>query len=241
MSNDMRFRPLFTARLAGLLYLIVIVGGAIAELFTRERLVVGNDAAATAHNIVDHEQLFRWGFASDVIALLCVIPLIVLLYQLLTVVDRRIALIALCFSLVGTAVQAASLLGHFAVIVLLTRGPAFGVPMELLQAQAYMALQLQGIGYAIALAFFGGTMLMRGLLIMRSTFMPRVIGLFLTIEGIAYLANSFVNFVAPHVAPTIFAALLATGLAEVGLCLWLLAVGVNVPKWREQASVAASS
>jgi hypothetical protein len=231
---DAEFSPQAYARMAGVLYLIVIVCGIFAELFVRQRLVVRNDAVTTANNILAHEQLFRWGFAADLTAGLCVMPLILLLYELFKVVNRRVALLAVFFSLVGTAVQSAALLGHFAPLILLKRGHDLGVNPELLQAQTYMALQLQAIGYAVALAFFGGTMLARGSLILRATFVPRIIGVLLAIEGVCYLANSFVDFVAPGIAATVFAVLMVSGLAEVVLCLWLLLRGVNVAKWQEQ-------
>jgi hypothetical protein len=88
-SAHAEFSPQACARLAGFFYLIVIVAGAIAEIFVRQQLVVANDAPATAGNILAHEQLFRWGFVADLIAGLCVMPLIVLLYELLKVVNRR--------------------------------------------------------------------------------------------------------------------------------------------------------
>jgi len=195
---------------------------------------------ATAQNILAHEQMFRWGFAADVIALLCVAPLILLLYEIFKIIDRRIALLALFFSLIGAAVQATALLGHFAPLVLLKRGQTLGVSLDLLQAQTYMALQLQGIGYAVALAFFGGTMLSRGYLILYARFVPRFIGALLMIEGVCYLANSLANFVAPEFAPAVLAVLMASGLAEVVLCLWLLVFGLNEQRWKEQALSAAA-
>jgi len=76
-------------------------------------------------------------------------------------------------------------------------------------------------------------MLSRGYLILHATFMPRIIGLFLAIEGVCYLVNSFVDFLAPGFANTVLAILMVSGLAEVLLCLWLLVMGVNVAKWRE--------
>ena len=229
--------PQVYARLAGLLYLGVIIGGGFAELSVRQRLFVANDAAATASNILAHEQLFRRGFAADLVALLCVMPLVMLLYELLKVVNRRIALLAVFFSLVGSAVQAAALLGQFAPLILLKRGHDLGVSQDLLQAQTYMALQLQSIGYAVALVFFGGTMLARGYLVFRSGFLPKFIGAFLAVEGACYLANSFTNFLAPGLASAVFAVLMVSGLAEVLLCLWLLLRGVNVARWEEmQAS-----
>jgi hypothetical protein len=238
-ATETTFWPQRAARLAGFLYLINIVGGIVAELVVRERFVVANDAVATANNILAHERLFRWGFASDLIGLLCVVPLILLLYELLKVVNKPVALTALFFSLVGTAIQSTALLGHFAPLVLLKRGAAFGIDMDVLRAQAYMALQLQGIGYAVALVFFGGTMLFRGYLIVRSAILPRVIGLLLMIEGVAYWANSFVDFLAPGRASTALAILMATALAEVALCLWLLVMGVNVQQWRKYLASAA--
>jgi hypothetical protein len=229
------FSPRAYARLAGFLYLIVIVCGGFAEIFVRQRLVVANDAVVTANNILAHERLFRWGFVADLTGGLCTIPLVMLLYELLKVVNRRVALLAVFFSLVGCAVQSAALLGHFAPLILLKRGHDLGVDPTLLQAQTYMALQLQSIGYAAALTFFGGTMISQGYLVFRSGFLPRIIGVFLTIEGVCYLANSFADFVAPGIARTVFAVLMVSGLAEVLLCLWLLVKGVNVTKWQEAA------
>jgi hypothetical protein len=232
------FWPQRAARLSGLLYLVVIAGGVIAELFVRERFLVAGDAVATANRILANERLFRWGFASDLIAGLCVVPLIYLLYELLKDANRHVARTAIFFSLVGTAVQSTALLGHFAPLILLKRGVALGVPIDLLRAQAYMALQLQSIGYAVALAFFGGTMLFRGYLIVRSAIVPRAIGVALMIEGVAYWANSFVDFVAPGFAGALLQILMVTGLAEVALCLWLLVMGVNVRRWQELRALA---
>jgi len=227
--------PRTDARIAGLLYLIVIVAGVFAEILVRGRLMVPGNAAATARNILAHERLFRWGFAAELIAGLCVVPLMMLLYELFKVVNRRVALLAVFFSLVACAVESAALLGHFAPLILLKRGPGLGVSPELLQALAYMSLQMQAIGFAVALAFFGGTMLARGYLIFRSDFFPRIIGVLLAIEGVCYLANSFVDFLAPGIAAAVFAFLMVSGLAEVFLCLWLLAMGVNEQRWKEQA------
>jgi hypothetical protein len=236
-----RMSPQRTARVAGLLYLIVIVCGGFAEMFVRQRLVVSHDPVKTAQNILAHEQLFRWGFAADLFGLLCVMPLIVLLYELLVIVNRRLALLALCFSLVGSAVQAASLLGHFAPLVLLSPSRPLGLSPPLAQTGAYAALALQGIGYGAALAFFGGTMLTRGYLILKADFIPRVLGVFLMIEGVSYLANSFVDFLAPGLGNAVLAVLMVSGLAEVALCLWLLVFGVNVERWQRCAARARAA
>jgi hypothetical protein len=226
------FWPQRAARLSGLLYLVIIVCGVFAELVVRERYLVAGDAVATADNILAHESQFRWGFAADLVAGLCVVPLIYLLYEILKDANRHVARTAIFFSLVGMAVQSSALLGHFAPLVLLKRGAELGVPIDLLRAHTYMALQLQSIGYAVALAFFGGTMLCRGYLIVRGAVVPRAIGVALMVEGVAYWANSFVDFVAPGVARSALQILMVSGLAEVALCLSLLVMGVNVQRWQ---------
>lgn len=236
-----RIQPLFYARLAGFLYLIIIVGGVFAELGVRQRVFVPNDPSATAANILANEQVYRWGFAAQLAPLLCNMVLAVLFFELLRIVNQRIALMVVFFSLVGSAVEASGLLAHYAPLTLLKRGAELGLDRHMLEAHSYMALSLQGIGFSVALTFFGGTCIARGWLIIRSGFFPRVIGLFLMMEGVAYLVNSFGNFLAPAFAARFFSVLLVFGLAEVALCLWLLFRGVDVRKWYERAGYLDTS
>jgi hypothetical protein len=230
--------PQARARLAGLLYLIVILGGLFAELFVRGRLVVSGDAAATARNIVDHELLYRLGFAVELFYVLCNIPLTFLLYDLFKVVNRTAALLALFFGLVGTAIEAVALLAHYAPLVFLGRAAYLGAfTTAQLQSAAYLSLRLFESGFAIALTFFGCFCLAQAFLIFRSTFFPRLIGGLLVAEGSLYLVNSFANFLAPAIGARVFPFLMLSGLAEISFCLWLLVVGVNVDRWNAQAAL----
>ena len=97
--------PRLYARIAGGLYLIVIVGGLFAQIFVRGRLVVPGDAAATAHNIMAHQLLYRLGFAVETFYLVCNVPLTVIFYGLFKVVNRNVALLEAIFGLVSTAVE----------------------------------------------------------------------------------------------------------------------------------------
>ncbi len=106
------------------------------------------------------------------------------------------------------------------------------------QSLAYVSLQLFEYSFVIALIFLGFYCLALGYLILRSTFMPRVIGLLLLIEGLGYLINSYANFLAPGFAVQFLASLKISGLAEVSLCLWLLIMGINVQRWKGQCGVA---
>ena len=234
--------PRLKARIAGSLYLIVIVGGIFAEIFVRGRLVVHGDVAATAHNIVTHELLYRLGFAAEIFYCSCCnVPLALIFYDLFKVVNRSVSLLVVFFSLVGTAIESVSLLAHFAPLILLGGGRHLSAfTAEQLQAWAYVSLQLFEFGFAIALVFFAFYCLSLGYPIFRSTFLPRIIGVMLGIEGLCYLANSFANFLAPGIAAHVFPYLVASALAEISLCLWLLVIGVNVQRWKEQASAAAA-
>jgi hypothetical protein len=113
--------PQLYARIAGGLYLIVIVGGIFAELFVRGRLVVHGDAAATAHNIQTHELLYRLGFVVEVFYCACNIPLALIFYKLF-MVNKNVALMMLFFDLVSNTIESVSLLAHFAPLVLFLGG-----------------------------------------------------------------------------------------------------------------------
>jgi hypothetical protein len=230
------FSPKTKARLAGLLYLIVIVGGIFAEMGVRAKLVISGDAAATAHNILAHETLYRLGFAVELFYCTCNIPLSYLLYDLFKIVNKPIARIALFFGLVGTAIEGLALLAHYAPLIFLGKGAYLSAftPAQL-QSAAYASLQMFEYGFMIALCFFGFFCLSQAYLIFRSTFFPRVIGGLLGMEGLLYLTNSYTHFLAPAVGDRIFPFLAFSGLAEISFCLWLLIVGVNVQRWREQA------
>lgn len=234
--------PKLKARIAGFLYLIVIVFGAFAELGVRARLVVPGDPTVTAQNIMAHQTLYRLGFAAEVFYLACNVPLIVIFYGLFKVVNQKIALLEAILGLVSTAVEAVSLLAHYAPIVILGGASYLSAftPAQL-QAASYLSLQLFEVGFAICLVFFGFDCLALGYLIVHSNFFPRIIGVALAIEGLGYLVNSFTLFLAPAWQARIFPYFTVTALAEVALALWLLVMGVDEPRWRAQARAAGFS
>jgi len=239
MTDQISQSPRLYARIAGGLYLVVIVGGLFAEIFVRGRLVVYGDAAATAHNIMTHQLLYRRGLAVEVFYLVCNVPITIIFYALFKVVNRNVALLEAIFGLLSTAVEGVSLLAHYAPLVLLGSDRYLSAfTAEQLQAAAYLSLQLFEGGFAISLVFFGFDCLALAYLIVRSTFFPRLIGALLAVEGVGYLVNSFALFLAPELQTRIFPYFMPMAIAEIALCLWLLAMGVNVQRWNEQAAAA---
>ena len=228
--------PAALARVAGVLYLIIVVFGAFAQLGVRDRLIVTGDAAATARNIVEHELLYRVGFSIEVFYLLCGVPLKLLLYRIFSVVNRPLALVMVLFAAIGAAIQGVILLAHYAPLVLLGKGAYLAAfTAEQREAAVYVALNLFDYGYMTALAFFGCFCLIIGYLVTRSTFFPRFVGPLLAIEGVAYLTNSFGHFISPPFGARVFPFLLVTGIAELSFCLTLLIAGVNVTRWQAQS------
>jgi hypothetical protein len=138
--------PRLKARIAGGLYLIIIVGGAFAIGYVPAVLFVPGDAAATAHNVLAHELLYRLGLVVHLITIACNIPLALIFYDLFKVVNRRLALLLVFFTLVGTAVEGANLLNQFAPLMLLGGRHYLSVfTTEQLQTLAYMPLDMQSI------------------------------------------------------------------------------------------------
>jgi|ERR1019366_4640324 hypothetical protein len=214
------------ARLAGALYLIIIIGATFAEVFVRDRLVVSGDAAATASNILAHESLYRLGGAADLTAFVCDAIVALIFYELFRPVSESLSLLAAFFRLVHVAVMAVNSINHFAPLILLRAGQ--------LPSLALAFLRLHALGYNIALVFFGCHCLLIGYLIYRSTFLPRILGALLAIAGICYLANSFTNFLAPAFAATLFPwILLPAAAAEWSLTGWLLFAAVDLQRWKE--------
>jgi hypothetical protein len=232
--------PRQLARMAGALYLINILGGAFAITIVPAMLVVEGDLAATAQNIQTHELLYRSGLAAHVVVTMTNVPLAVLFYELFKVVNRRVALLVAFFIVVATAVEAAGLLNQFAPLVLLGNGPYAGAlsPAQL-QALAYLPGDLASSQYALHTVFFGLDILCFAYLVLRSGFLPRAIGVLLAIDGLAYLCYSFTYILAPGAAAQLVPWIQLPALVGEGsLCLWLLVVGIDVDRWKEQARAA---
>lgn len=224
------YSPTVRARAIGFLYLLVILCGAFAEAFVRQRVLVAGDPRATAANILANEQIYRWAFVADLFPLFLNAFLAVLFFGLFKHVNRSVAGLVVIFLVIGSAVQAAMLLFHLAPLLLLKGSAALAALQgDQAEALAYLSLRLQGTGYNIALAFFGCFGLSLGYLIIRSTFLPRLLGVLMVIAGLCYLTNSMLTFLAPSLSSMLI--ILPVILGEGGLTLWLLVAGVDDERW----------
>ena len=233
--------PVLMARLAGGLWLLCIVAG-IVGFAAGFPLIVANDAAATAANILAKESLFRLGFAADLISGTSYLGATVFLYYVMKPVRRSLSLLAAFFGLAGVAIGGVAWTSHLAPLVLL-HGDQYltAFTTSQLQAMSMAALKLQLQVFSIGMVFFGVQCLVIGYLILRSTFLPRVLGMLLGIGGVSYLVVCFANFLLPlfgaRLTPFIFP---VAFIGEGSLAVWLLVKGVNGQRWKNQASAAGN-
>lgn len=234
MQSDARvldMPPQAAARLAGFLYLLIIAGGLFAQAFVRERLIVAGDAAATAGNLLEHATLYRLGFGVHLAYLLCAIVLAVILYDLLRRVSASLGLLALCFDIVAITVEGMGLLDHLAPLRVLTDAGLAAMDPIQLQAMAYAQARQFAYGFGLSLTFFGAFCIVAGVLIHRSGFLPRILGILMGVAGACYLINSFALFLAPALAGLLFPYILLPCLVgELALALWLLVMGIRVDR-----------
>ena len=234
-------RPRLEARVAGFLYLLVIVLGAFAEIGGRQSLIVADDPAATARMIVAHESFFRLGFVAEMMTNVIAVPLTLILYRLLAPTARFAVLIALVLDLTQNAVNAANAWTQYAPLTLLGDSKDLAaIPASELAAYARLALKWHDVGFNVGLTFFGFALLIYGAVIFRCRFIPAWIGLLYALAGACYLTNSFVGFLAPKL-PIFPYILYPCLLGEAALTLWLLIVGVDEAKWREAAAQAGAA
>jgi len=221
--------PQVYARVAGLLYLVIIVCGISSEVFIRANLIVPGDATATAGNIVASTALFRVGFAADSIMLLSDVAIAVLFYVLLKPVSRALALTAAAFRLTQAAVLGFNLLNYYTALLLLG-GTGYVTAFEAGQvhALAMLFLDLHSHGYDLGLLFFGVSNVILGYLVIKSDYFPGILGYGLIAAAVVYLGGSFTRFLFPDYASLVEPAYIVPLVAELSFCLWLLFKGVRV-------------
>jgi hypothetical protein len=218
---------------------LIIVFGLFSELYVRSSLIVPGDATTTANNIMASEGLFRVGFLADSIMFLSDVALAVLLYVLMKPVSKTLALVAAVFRLAQAVVLALNLLNHYAALLVLN-GAAYAKALEAgqLHALAYLFLDLHGHGYDLGLLLFGLHCLLLGYLVIKSGYIPRVLGALLIAASLTYLTGSYTRFLFPDYVAVISPIYVVAFVSEVSLCLWLLVKGVNVARWEKRAGTA---
>lgn len=230
------------ARVAGAVYLSMVITAPFSLIYVPNKLIVRGDAVATAGNILDHETLFRLAIFGDLVGHVIFICLGIALYRLLSNVNRTWALLMVGFVLVSAAVGFLNTLNNIAALILF-RGGEFLSVFDKAQRNALgmLFIRLHSQGIFIDELFWGVWLFPFGLLVFRSGFLPRVIGVWLIINCFGYVALSVIALFFQASYNTAFNLLQPVFFGELAIMLWLLIRGAKVPQGVQPSRTPAES
>jgi Domain of unknown function (DUF4386) len=221
------------SRIAGFGYLMIFILGIFGNIIFG-KLIVPDDAVTTANNIIANKSLFQLGIASWLIVIVFDALVAWALYVLLKPINRNLSLLAAWFRLVFVAIFGYSFVDYFSALQLFTGADYLKVfETNQLQAQAMLLLNTHNFAVHISYVFFGFHIFLLGYIILKSGYIPRILGIFLIIASCGYLIDSFGNFLSPGYANNktsffVFVAVPAI-ISELSLTLWLLFKGGKGP------------
>jgi len=226
-------------RFAGLLYLLASIVGFFAMGYVPRKLFVHGDATATANNIAASETLFRLGIAGELIGMTAFIFVALALYDLLKGVNRRRASLMVTLIVVSIPIALLNELNSIAALVLV-RGGEFLSIFEKPQrdALAMLFLNLHHHGIVVAEIFWGLWLFPLGLLVYRSQFLPRFLGVWLIFAGLAWVVLSLTGILLPQYQNKVDSYSQPAFLGEIAFMLWLVIKGARPPA---PAAASASS
>lgn len=219
-----------TARVAGWLYLIVVVTGVFSLAYVPSQLIVQGDASATIGKIVASELLFRFGIVAGLICYTTFLVLPLVLYKLLSPVNRSAAVLMVAFAVASVPVSFVNMLSKLDILSLLSEAEYLqALPTGQLHAQVMLLLASYGNGLLVLKVFWGLWLLPFGYLVFKSGFIPKILGVLLMLGCLGYLIDFFGRALLPGYADTTVAGFVRKpgSLGEIGTCLWLLIMGAN--------------
>jgi Domain of unknown function (DUF4386) len=217
-----------SARVAGAIYSLLAITGPFTLIYIPGKFIVPGNAAASVSTILAHEMLFRIGILAELACAVTWIAVVMALYRLLGGVSRIHALLMVAFVLVANAIACLNAVNNAAALIL-ARGPAYLAVFDKPQrdALAMFFLRLHGQGDTVTQVFAGLWLLPFGLLVIRSGFLPRILGVLLVVNGLAYIVTSLTSLLWPAQGAVVFNWLFPALLGELWIVLWLLVKGVR--------------
>lgn len=225
------------ARVAGWLYVLMGAPAPFALIYLPNKLVVPGNATATAANLLASEALFRLGIVAELTSATFFVLLVFALYRLLKNVNEHHARLMVGLVLASVAVTFVGVVNNLAALTFASGSDflsAFDKPQR--DAMAMLFLRLHGQGTTVNQIFWGLWLVPLGMLVMRSDFIPRILGVLLIVDGIAYVIGSLTWLLVPAYGRVVFNASLPAYLGELWIMLWLLIKGAKV---QQSPAVAA--
>jgi len=227
------------ARIAGAVYLSMVFTAPFTLLYIPNKLIVRGDATATANNILAHQTMFRLAILGDLITAVIFICLGIALYRLLSGVNKTWAMLMVAFVLISAAVGFLDTLNNIAALILF-RGADFLTVFDKQQLNAlgYLFIRLHSQGIFMNELFWGLWLFPFGLLVFRSGFLPRFLGVWLMINCFGYVALCVIALLFPSYYDAAFKWAQPILFGELAILLWLLIKGAKVPSVDQQSVLA---
>ena len=230
MINSQIISSKKTARIAGLLYLVVVLTGIFHLLYVPSRLIVSGNASATVNNIIASETLFRLSILGGLICYTFFLLLPLVLYKLFKPVNKNYSLLMVILVIVSVPVSFINMLNKFAVLSLISKASYLQVfETGKLQAEVLLYLNFYNNGNQIASIFWGLWLLPFGYLVFKSGFLPKILGILLMVGCFSYLFDFLGDFLFPGYGQMKISTFvtLPGSIGEIGICLWLLIMGIK--------------
>jgi hypothetical protein len=221
------------ARIAGLLYLVVVLTGIFSLMYVPKQLIVWKDAAITFQNITANETLFRLGIVSSLVCYVFFLLLPLALYKLLKSVDENYAKLMVILAIVSVPISTLNMQHKYTVLSLISGKDYLSVfTNQELQAQVLFYLNQYNNGILIVQIFWGLWLFPFGYLVFKSGFLPKALGILLMLGCFSYLINFLGFSLLPDYSKLGIASYISlpSSLGEIGICLWLLVMGAKESK-----------
>ena len=231
-----------TAHVTGILYLVIFFANLFVFIFVSGSLNVAGDAATTAENIRASESLYRSGVVSYLIVFLSEIGTTILLYKLLTPVNKTLAMVMMTTRLMQAAVHAANLINFIFPLILLNGGDYLtSFAPDQINSLVLLFTDVHYYGVLVSEAFFAVSLFLLGYLVYKSELFPGILGIMLAIAGAGYVLDSFGIFLMPQHQALFANIMIAPAIiAELSFTLWLLIKGIRTPKLESRQTIAAA-
>lgn len=217
-----------TARIAGVLYVLLALTGVFSLIYVPTTLVVFGDATATAENIMSSELLFRSGILSGLVSNVIFVFLVLVLYRLLIEIGHNQAMLMVTLVVISVATGFANTINQLGALIALSGADFLSVfEKPELDAVAYLFIRLNSWGIQIIQIFWGLWLFPFGLLVYKSGFIPKILGVLLIIAGFGYLLGSFMFQILPQYDDALSTFIMVLEMGELPIILWLLIVGVK--------------
>ncbi|WP_103070277.1 DUF4386 domain-containing protein [Aquimarina sediminis] len=216
-----------TARIAGVLYLIIVLTGILSLMYVPSKLIVWDNPSVTFNNIVASESLYRIGIFSGLICYVCFIALPLVLYKLLKKVNKNYAMLMVILAIVSVPISYLNIQNKVDVLTLISGNDYLKIfSVDQLQTQVMLLLESYHNGILIVEVFWGLWLFPFGYLVFKSGFLPKILGVFLMVGCFSYLAMVSGKILFPDYDIPSFI-MLPASIGEIGTCLWLLIMGAK--------------